>query len=239
MLPNKQSIGKFLSDYFIYFRPKDIVSGDIYWFYQIDAYRAVLACVDCTGHGVPGAFMSMLANASLSKIVENQGVTNPSEILNQLHLEVVNSLNQNTTENRDGMEMNVCLIDKEQKTVTFAGAVNPIICVENGNLTEIKGDKLPIGGMELKEIRNYTSHIIPIKNETTFYIFTDGYQDQFGGEKDKKFMIKRMRTMFLDNYHKPIEAQEQAVENTMKNWMKNSTQQIDDMLVVGFRVNLE
>lgn len=237
MLPHRQNIGLFLSEYFIYFRPKDIVSGDIYWFYQIDAFRAILACVDCTGHGVPGAFMSMLANASLSKIVENQGITNPSEILNQLHLEVVNNLNQNTTENRDGMEMNVCLIDKQHKTVTFAGAVNPIICVENGNLTEIKGDKLPIGGMQLDEIRNYTSHTIEIKPNANFYIFTDGYQDQFGGDKDKKFMIKRMRTMFLANHNKSMEEQEQAIETTMKNWMENSVQQIDDMLVVGFRVD--
>jgi tetratricopeptide (TPR) repeat protein len=235
MLPHHAQISHFLPEYFIYFRPKDIVSGDFYWFYQIDEQKALIACVDCTGHGVPGAFMSMLANALLSKIVENKGENSPEIILNQLHIEIVNSLNQETTENRDGMEMTICLIDKTKKQVSFAGAVNPLLYIQNGELHEIKGDKLPIGGMQLDEIRNYTLHQIPITPETLFYTFTDGYKDQFGGDKDKKFMIKRMRSMFVENSHKAMAEQEKVVIQTMDTWMQKVNSQIDDMLVLGFK----
>ncbi len=235
MLPNRQHINKFVSEIFIFFRPRDVVSGDFYWFHQLDANRALLACVDCTGHGVPGAFMSMLANALLSKIVENQGITQPNNILNELHDAIVDSLHQTTTENRDGMDMTICLIDKSQKQLQFAGAENQLLYIQNNELFEIKGDKMPIGGMQFENKRNYTIHTINASIPTVFYTFTDGYQDQFGGEKDKKFMIKRMKTIFLEQHHKPIMEQKKVIIASMDAWLVGH-EQIDDMLVIGFRI---
>jgi hypothetical protein len=142
--------------------------------------------------------MSMLGQALLSKIVENEKVYQPNLVLNELHKEIIGSLQQTEGENRDGMDITICLIDKANKNLCFSGACNPLIYIQNNTLYEIKGDRLPIGGIQLKENRSYAQHIVSFDTPTMFYTFTDGYQDQFGGENGKKLMIKRMRTLFLD-----------------------------------------
>jgi tetratricopeptide (TPR) repeat protein len=235
MLPYREKIIKFLPEKFIFFRPRDIVSGDFYWFHQIDSHKAMIACVDCTGHGVPGAFMSMLGQALLSKIVENEKVYQPNLVLNELHKEIIGSLQQTEGENRDGMDITVCLIDKASQNLYFSGACNPLIYIQNGTLHEIKGDRLPIGGIQLEENRSYTQHTVSFDKPTMFYTFTDGYQDQFGGENGKKFMIKRMRTLFLDICQQTMPEQKQAIDQNLTSWQGKEAQ-IDDILVMGFRL---
>ncbi len=235
MLPYRENIIKFLPEKFIFFRPRDIVSGDFYWFYQVDEQQALIACVDCTGHGVPGAFMSMLGQTLLSKIVENKKIYQPNQILNTLHAEITNSLQQEKSENRDGMDITVCHIDKTTKTLQFAGACNPLFYFQKNTLHEIKGDKLPIGGLQLDDQRNYTNHTVSFETPTMFYTFTDGYQDQFGGKEGRKMMIKRMRTLFQTIHEQPLPEQKQAIEQQLVEWQGREAQ-VDDILIMGFRL---
>lgn len=237
MLPFREIISKSLSKYFILFKPRDIVSGDFYWFAEKNG-KTIITAVDCTGHGVPGAFMSMIGSEILTTIV-NQGITKPSEILDLKNKYVRKALKQDQTDNQDGMDMALCTIDKKTKTVEYAGARNPLIYIKNGELFHVKADKQGIGGKKTDLDKSFTNHVISYADtETFFYIFSDGFQDQFGGPKNRKFMIKRMKELFLEHHKKPMKEQEKIYNYTIENWMKD-VEQTDDIIVIGFALGPE
>jgi serine phosphatase RsbU (regulator of sigma subunit) len=236
MLPLKDKIEQTLDDYFILFKPRDIVSGDFYWFAQKND-KIIFTAVDCTGHGVPGAFMSMIGSEILTTIV-NQGITTPSEILDYKNRYVRKALKQEQTDNQDGMDMSLCAIDKHNKIVEWAGAKNPLVYIQNKELFHLKGDMQSIGGHQLvkKAEKKFTNHKVSYADAVTyFYIFSDGFQDQFGGPKGRKFMVKKLKELIYDNHQKPMKEQYIILNAAIENWMKN-VEQTDDILVIGFKL---
>ncbi len=236
ILPQKNKIKKLLPESFILFKPRDIVSGDFYWLSENDG-KIIITAVDCTGHGVPGAFMSMISSTILNEIVNQKNIVNSASILENLHTGVNTSLKQKETANQDGMDMALCTIDKENKVCYFSGAKNPLVYIQNGELKQLKGDKMPIGGMlsERKNHKPFASYEIPLKEDNTFYLFSDGYQDQFGGPKGRKFMRKRFKELLFEIHQKPMEEQKLILDKEIELW-KGKLEQIDDILVIGFKV---
>ncbi|OIP00872.1 MAG: hypothetical protein AUJ98_06230 [Bacteroidetes bacterium CG2_30_33_31] len=233
-LPNIHTIQSELQNSFILFKPKDIVSGDFYWYSKLGD-KIIIAAIDCTGHGVPGAFMSLIGMNILSSIVNESKITESNLILEEMHKRIQISLRQSETENNDGMDVALCVIDKNNNTLEFSGAHNPLIYICNDDLYAIKGDKKGIGGIYNYQ-EKFSKHTIKIESPMSFYIFSDGYQDQFGGEKDRKFMIKNMKQMFIDNSNLSMAEQKQIYEQTMQKWLK-PTHQVDDILLIGFNLN--
>lgn len=232
-LPNLNEIQSQLTDSFILLRPKGIVSGDFYWFTKIEN-KIIIAAVDCTGHGVPGGFMSLIGIQSLSEIVNQNKITEPDLILEHLNEKVHKILKQDSTNNQDGMDMALCVIDKTKKELYFAGAKNPLIYIQNNKIVKIKGDKKSIGGKQWVS-EKHKKHTVKFDVSTSFYIFSDGYQDQFGGKNNRKFMVKNMQKIFLENHNLPMEKQKTIYIETLNNWMK-TTQQVDDILIIGFKL---
>jgi len=261
-LPRMDKIKKMLPKSFLFFKPREIVSGDFYWcmhtepkpiYDELAAFeenrqavigfepaKILIAAVDCTGHGVPGAFMSLIGNNLLNEIVISKGITSPEIILKELHKGVRNALQQAESDNKDGMDMALCVIDEKNKIVEYAGAKNPLIYIQNGELHEVKADKLPIGGSQKEKERTFTKHTININTPTTFYVFSDGFQDQFGGPEGRKFMIKYMKTLLLEIHTRPMEEQRSLLAHAIEDWMlyhpHEPQRQIDDILVIGFQI---
>ncbi len=235
ILPAKDIKYKIFPNAFVFFQPKDIVSGDFYWFAEKNGKR-IIAAVDCTGHGVPGAFMSMIGNAFLNEIINEKGTTTPSIILDKLREKIIFSLKQTGAqgENKDGMDISLLSFDSDNKRVEFAGANNPLWKITNKKIEEIKGDKQPIGIFS-GELIPFTNHIIDIEKGDTLYIFTDGYADQFGGENGKKFKYKQIQTMLLDINDKSMSKQEDYLNKSINEW-KGKLEQVDDILLIGIRV---
>jgi serine phosphatase RsbU (regulator of sigma subunit) len=233
MLPGMDEFKKAFPESFIYFKPMDIVSGDVYWSF-VKGDKHVVAAVDCTGHGVPGAILSMIAFEQLVEIVNLYGITDPGKILTTLHQSVVNILKQEKGEGREGMDIGLCTYDIGNKTLQFAGAKRPLFYVQGGKGHVVNGDKMPIGGKAGKGL-GFTTHDIPINRSTWFYLFSDGYQDQFGGPDGRKFMAKRMKNMLTVNHHLPMKEQKAILDESMQDWLKGH-KQIDDMLVIGCQV---
>ena len=234
ILPRDDYFQKLLPEHFILFQPRDVVSGDFYWLAESNS-KIVLTAVDCTGHGVPGAFMSMVGNDLLNAIVKDKHISKANEILTQLHKDVRQALQQKETQTNDGMDMALVSIDLKNKILEFAGAKNPLIYIQNGELHQIKGDIMGIGGVQQERERVFTAHEIDISKPTTFYLFSDGYQDQFGGKKGRKFMTKRFRELLFDIHKKPMQEQKSILETTLKDW-RGKEEQVDDILVMGVRV---
>lgn len=224
---------KLFPDAFVLYQPKDIVSGDFYWFTGKNNKR-LIATVDCTGHGVPGAFMSMIGNAFLNEIINEKGITTPSEILKQLRDNIIFSLKQKEGENSDGMDISILCFDEKGSTVEFAGANNPLWLIRNGIIEEIKGDKQPIG-LYHGESKPFTNHKIELQKNDSLYIFTDGYADQFGGKTGKKFKYKQLQEVLLSIQDKPMLEQEKILIQKINVW-KESLEQVDDILIIGVRV---
>jgi serine phosphatase RsbU (regulator of sigma subunit) len=235
MLPPIEGIKNSFDDAFVLWLPRDIVSGDFYFFAKVEN-KICIAAIDCTGHGVPGAFMSMIGNDLLNQIIIENKITEPSEILTQLHLQVVSSLRQTETQNRDGMDMAICIYDETTKELSFAGAKSPLYYIQDGQIKDIAGSKSPIGGKwGEKNKQVYQTHILSIKEEITFFLCTDGYQDQFGGKENKKLMRKQMKSLFLEVAHLEGKDQREKLETYFLNWKKEE-EQIDDVLVIGFKI---
>jgi len=265
LFPPKETLNEYIPESFIYFQPVDLVSGDFYWFKEIDVHvdlyeerkefeerlnkdivsdnnflpiennKFVLSAVDCTGHGVPGAFMSMIGYNLLDEITQS-GVTRSERILRELHKGIRRQLKQEETSNRDGMDMSLCVINKRQRTVQFSGAKNPILYIQDGEANVIKGNRVPIGGVQTEKERYFTQHTIKVDRPTWFYIFSDGYVDQFGGPKNRKFLLKNLKNLILEHYKKPMDEQEKILSDTLNDWMKGRENQIDDVLVIGFKL---
>ncbi|HAS39340.1 MAG TPA: hypothetical protein DCS93_02630 [Microscillaceae bacterium] len=277
VLPLTEEIGHYIPEHFILWKPRDIVSGDFYWFAKtnpepiyeekmtfegvhrvfkgVKGEKIIVAAVDSTGHGVPGAFMSMIGSRLLNEIVNELGITEADEILNQLHLRVRKALKQEETQSHDGMDVGLVVIDKDKKLMQFAGAKNPMYMVqipkdwqeeksakpeESGlALQVVKGDVMSIGGFQLIEDVAFKKKIVSLSakkyESTTFYLFSDGYQDQFGGIKGRKFMVKRFRKLLFEISSKPMDVQKKMLEDTLEEWMSGHDQ-VDDILVMGFRM---
>jgi len=236
ILPTESKVKKLLPQSFIFFKPRDAVSGDFYFLEEVDG-KIILAAVDCTGHGVPGAFMSMVGNNLLHAIVSEKRITEAHQILTQLHLDVRVTLQQKETQNRDGMDMALVVIDKRNKMLEFTGAKNPLVYIQDNEIHQIKGDRISIGGVEREKKRIFTKHLVSFEKPTIVYLFSDGIQDQFGGEKNRKFMIKRLRNLLFEIYQKPMAEQKIQIHQTIENWREEGNeQQIDDMLLIGIHL---
>ncbi len=233
ILPAKELKYKLFPEAFVLFQPRDIVSGDFYWFSERNG-RKLIAAVDCTGHGVPGAFMSMIGNAFLNEIVNEKAITDPAEILNQLNELVISSLKQHESENKDGMDISILSFDTSKNTVEFAGANNPCWHFRQNEITEIKGDKKPIGTVGESNL-SFTKHKIHLQKGDALYIFTDGYADQFGGPKGKKFKYKQLEDVLLSIQKEEMLKQEEILLDKINAW-KGSLEQVDDILVIGIKV---
>lgn len=239
MMPPVAYFNELLDEAFILYRPRDIVSGDFFWIRQVNQY-IILAAADCTGHGVPGAFMSLLGISYLNEIVQRREITQAAEVLNELRQQIKHSLRQHgqPDETKDGIDMALCVIDQKNRTMQYAGAFNPLYLIreENGNteLLEFKADRMPLGYHQGKD-RAFTNHDIKLEIGDTFYIFSDGFIDQKGGPDRKKFMSKKFKSLLMEIHDMPLFDQKNILEKTLTDWMGNQSQ-IDDILVVGVRV---
>jgi ligand-binding sensor domain-containing protein/serine phosphatase RsbU (regulator of sigma subunit) len=236
MLPLKDEIRKVLPDSFILFKPRDTVSGDFYWFAR-KGDNLVLAVVDCTGHGIPGAFMSMIGNSLLNQVVNELNIIRPSEILRRMHHGVREALKQDEHEDAaiDGMDIGLCVINLRERTVEFAGANRPLWYVTQTGLEELKPTGGSIGGLMNEAEGKYTYHYLEVDELTNFYLFSDGYADQFGSQNNRKFMLKNFKQQLLDIQAYDFDFQREVLDKTIENWRGDSPQ-IDDMLVIGFRL---
>lgn len=242
VMPPKEFVNQYLPENFILLRPRDIVSGDFYWMTRKkgknDTGDTIIICAaDCTGHGVPGAFMSMLGVSFLNEIVNKFDISQANLILNELRTSVKKSLRQTgkSGEAKDGMDIALCVINVETMTMQYAGAYNPLLLIRNNEVLKWKADKMPIG-IYIREKESFTNHEIELQHGDAFYIFSDGYIDQFGGEKGGKFMIKNFKEMLLDIHHKPMQEQKQILNKRIEEWMGSNYNQIDDMLVIGVKI---
>lgn len=235
ILPTRARLKELLHDHFVLYKPKDIVSGDFYWATK-QGNKSLIVAADCTGHGVPGALMSMIGNTLLNKIIGVEGITHPDQILDQLRTEIIESLKQTGEDfkTKDGMDVVLCAIDHDNNKLEFAGANNPLFLVRDGELVVYKGDKQPVG-YHIGEPKPFTNHVLDVQKGDRIYIFTDGYQDQFGGEKERKFLVKRFRNLLLEIHKEPMAEQKEILDTTIEEWMIN-TFQVDDILVLGFEI---
>jgi len=235
LLPLEQEMKKWVPDSFVLFRPKDIVSGDFYWFTEVDN-KLVFVCADCTGHGVPGAFMSMIGSDRLNIIVEERRITNPGLILSELNKAIKKSLKQDGQKDstKDGMDAAICTIDLNTNELHYSGANRPLWIIQNGEIQEIKATKVAVAGFTPDE-QVFEEHIIPLSSDLKFYMSSDGYADQFGGIKGKKLKVKTMKQIILDHCNSDFTTQKNVLHDHLIEWMGDH-EQIDDVCVVGFQI---
>ncbi|MFA5648608.1 MAG: SpoIIE family protein phosphatase [Bacteroidales bacterium] len=235
VMPSEDIIADLIGDYFIMFRPRDIVSGDFYWITQKEDLVVVVAA-DCTGHGVPGAFMSMMGVSFLNDIVNIEGVVQPDAILNNLRQKIKAAFEKTgrDTQRQDGMDVAICTIDKKNKELMYAGAYNPLYIIRQGSLIEYKANKMPVGSYP-RDKEPFTMHRVEIKPNDRLYMFSDGYVSQFGGPDGRKFMTKRFKELLLKISAMPMAKQQTQLEDAMDMW-QSSYDQVDDILVIGIEV---
>lgn len=289
LLPNISEMKRAFDDLFVLIMPRDIVSGDFYWFGEVRKHRgeakrsstaidedvrsiqfvpdareiqsfvaydssnyevptglqvltkySVIIAADCTGHGVPGALMSMIGSNLLNEIILMRGIVAADEILETLNASVRTVLRQDESKNKDGMDLALCVIDWHEKELHFAGAKNPLMYVSNSEIIEIKGDKKSIGGstgISKDGDKSFAVHTIKLDGTMYFYMMSDGFEDQFGGTENRKFFRKNLRELIFQNYELPMEAQNHLLRQTITEWMEvGNAHQIDDILVVGFKI---
>ena len=238
ILPTEREIKSILPDSFVYYRPKDLVSGDFYWKHEVNG-KIFVAAVDCTGHGVPGAFMSIIAYDMLKSIINSTTDYCPAQILSRLNTEVNDTFKKNKKTEQldlsmnDGMDIALCMIDKKSKKIHFSGAYNPLYLIRDNEIFVYKGDRFPIGYNEDKEVV-FTKHEILMEDNDIYYIFSDGYADQFGGEDGKKFKYRRFRHLLLNIHKLPTSDQKAILHQKIEDWM-GEQEQVDDMIVMGIR----
>lgn len=237
MLPRISKIKESLPESFILYKPRDIVSGDFYWFDERTDkqgnQKTIIAVADCTGHGVPGAFMSMTGDAYLNLIVRSQQILAPNQVLDELNNNISKALKQGITENRDGMDIAFCVIDKVAQNIEFAAARNPLIYIHDGELKQLKGDRHSIGGT--LNGPHFKKQVLHYEPDTVFYMFSDGYVDQFGGPDNRKYLIRNFRETLLEIHQLPLTEQKQILTDKLNKW-KGDSKQVDDILVIGFRL---
>lgn len=233
VMPDVEILKEMASDYFVYYNPKSIVSGDFFWFSKVNNIK-VYVVADCTGHGVPGAFMSMLGISFLNKIVNENKITDPSVILNKLRHNIITSLHQtDAQEINDGMELAIICINNNTHNIYYAGAMNPAYVIIKNELIELKPDTMPIS-LHFNLDQPFETKILKIDPESCIYLFTDGLIDQFGGSQNKRFKSKRLRKILSEIHKLPFNKQKDIIVDEYSNW-KGKNEQIDDVLMVGFR----
>jgi serine phosphatase RsbU (regulator of sigma subunit) len=235
ILPTEPKIAEALPEHFIFFRPRDIVSGDFYWFTQRNG-KIIMAALDCTGHGVPGAIMSMLGDSYLNQIIKLQGIIDPQHILDSLHHHIGIALNQEETQNQDGMDIAISVIDPEKKTMEYAGAGRPILIIQEGKMEVLESCKLPVGGFQRDRERVFEKLTFDLTKPTCFYVFSDGFQDQFGGAKGRKFAKNRLEELLFEIHTKPMPEQKKLLNKTLVEWM-GENRQMDDILIIGVKLH--
>lgn len=233
--PTEEDLLKYNTNSFIMYMPKDTISGDFPWLFENGDF-AYLAAVDCTGHGVPGAMMSMIGNLLLNDIVNDGTLLMPSVILRKLHESVVKTLKQDLSDSNsnDGMDIALCCIDKRNKQLIFSGAHRPLFFMRNGTIEVISGDKFPIGGMHYKNQNKFTDHVIDYKENDSIFLFTDGLPDQIGGNEKRKMMVKNIKGFIEENAGKEMDVMKEMLVNNFINW-KGENKQIDDILMIGVK----
>jgi serine phosphatase RsbU (regulator of sigma subunit) len=242
ILPHEEVIKYLLPKHFIFYKPRNIVSGDFYWLTHKRG-EIIIVVADCTGHGVPGAFMSMLGSTLLNDVLNSIETLKSNLILNELRDQVILRLRQTgqESETKDGMDISLCLLNKDNMKLQFAGAYNPLYMIRNGKLTEIKADKMPIG-ISPKAGKPFTNHEIKVRKDDTFYLFSDGIIDQFGGDQGKKYLSTRFQQLLLRIQDKIMFDQKQILEHELNDWMgmtgmyPHKYEQIDDIIVMGIRI---
>jgi serine phosphatase RsbU (regulator of sigma subunit) len=234
ILPPEKRIRELLPESFVYYRPKDIVSGDFYWVDRVNG-RVAFAAVDCTGHGVPGAFMSLIGHNGLNQAIRERGAGRPSEVLKVLNKLAFEALHKDREQFlvRDGMDMALCNYDPSRRVLEYAGANSPLYIVRGTEVLHFQPDKRPIGSFEL-DGQDFTDHRILLEQGDMVYLFSDGYADQFGGPKGKKFLYKRFRDLLLEISRYPAERQSSMLEEAFRGW-RGVHEQVDDILVIGMR----
>jgi len=235
VVPSAEILKETLDDYFVFNRPKDIVSGDFFWTNKIDG-KLLVTAADCTGHGVPGAFLSLLGVTFLNEITSKIETHAASLILEELRERVIKSLNQENenAERFDGMDLTMVILDFEKMKMQFAGAYNSIYLIRKGELFEYKGDKMPVG-MHAFRNKPFTNHDIEIKKGDVIYLFSDGFMDQFGGESGKKFFGKNFRALLTEINQHPMKEQRELLDEIIDAW-RGVYLQVDDILVIGLKI---
>ncbi|MBU8893265.1 MAG: response regulator [Bacteroidales bacterium] len=235
VLPPNRFIQHLLAEHFIFYKPRDIVSGDFYWTKQVDD-KIYIAAADCTGHGVPGALMSMLGITFLNEIINKNPNIHANEILNELRIHIISSLRQtgSTGESRDGLDIALCIINHKNKSLEYSGANNPLYLIRNNALIETKPDRMPIG-IHRRAKESFQNNILKLQNNDLVYIFSDGFVDQFGGKDGRKFLSSNFKNLLIENNSKSLNEQKILIEQTFNNW-KGERKQLDDILIIGFKI---
>jgi len=235
VLPPINFLGEWKIENFILFKPKAIVSGDFYWGVKKNG-KIIVAAGDCTGHGVPGGFMSMLGHAFLDEIINTREIENAAFILNYLRDEIIYTLKQKGAagEARDGMDISLVIIDNETGSMDYAGANSPLYLIRDNKIIKYQADHMPIG-IHFISFTPFTNNRIKIREGDYLYLFSDGYADQFGGPNERKFMYKPFQELLLRNHKKPLESQKEILDITFEEW-KGDNDQVDDVLVIGMRI---
>jgi PAS domain S-box-containing protein len=248
ILPSTTAMHKSFPDMFVLFIPKDIVSGDFYWYASLKTsadtpYAAdktaidVIAAVDCTGHGVPGAFMSLVGHTLLNQTMSAPEVNTPADVIGYMHNALVNTLNKKKDEIviNDGMDMSVCAIDRAHMKAVYSGANHVMYHIRKGVLNEIKGDKQAIGIQSIESFKPYTNNVVELEKGDTMYLHSDGFEDQFGGEKGKKYRSAHLRDFLISIQPETMEKQRELLHNEFVTW-KGKNEQVDDVLIIGIRM---
>ncbi|NPA45571.1 MAG: tetratricopeptide repeat protein [Chlorobi bacterium] len=245
MINKTPKLSEIFPESFILYKPKDAVGGDFYWYSKV-GNKVVVAAVDCTGHGVPGAFLTVLGNNLLNQIVTVSKITKPGDILYKMHEGVMSALNQKDSNNKDGMDMALCTVDLEENKLYFAGANNPLVMIQDDELRVIKGNKYGIGGfssmifgkyLEMlpeKKTEMYTTHKFDIRKDMSVYLFSDGFQDQMGGKNNRKLKSVRFYELLKLNHKLKASEQKKQLESFFENW-KGDNEQVDDVVIVGIK----
>lgn len=239
ILPERRFIEQLLPEHFILFRPKDIVSGDFYWIERSNNL-VYIAVADCTGHGVPGAFMSIIGHNLLNQAVNEKRLEKPDQILNYLNIAMSNTLGQNssnassTSKIKDGMDISLLAIDNTNRKVMYSGAQRPLVVARDNELLEFKGDRHPVGGFLMGSFSSFTLHELDMQENDNYYLFSDGYSDQFGGERGKKFKYAKMKELLYSVRSEPMSTQRSILYESHELW-KGNHEQVDDICVVGIK----
>ena len=234
LLPPNEELDRLLPSYFLLNKPKDIVSGDFYWLSYRDN-KVIVAVADCTGHGVPGAFMSILGIAFLNEIIKTAKLVIANEILNELRERIIKSLHRTRKKNetRDGMEIALCVIDYGTNKLQFSGAFCPLYFIRNKELNEIKGDYMPIGVHD-DDKNSFSNKELQFKEDDIIYLFSDGYVSQLGGPNRKTFRSRKFKQLLINIHQKPLSEQKEILEKEYEEW-RHDVEQIDDIMVMGIR----
>lgn len=241
ILPSDALIEKYLKNSFVYYQPKDIIAGDFYWIHilpepnswDINGDTVLFSAADCTGHGVPGAMVSVVCNNALNQSVKEFGITQPNLILEKTRELVVETFSESIEKVQDGMDLALCSLNLKTHELQYSGANNPLWIIRNGEIIETKGDKHHVGKSDL--MPEFTNHKIQLLKNDTFYIFSDGYVDQFGGPKGKKFMSAKFKQLLLSIQDKPLKEQKELIQTNFNHW-KGDLEQVDDVCVIGVRI---